>query len=72
MKDLLSKEHYYYKVHTSLMKSSTYPLSFYRQPLASIWIALYFYKKILIHPSKIFQQSQTATDKGDSHYGTAL
>ena len=26
MKDLLCKEHYYYKMHTLLMKSSTYPL----------------------------------------------
>ena len=29
MKDLLSKEHYCYKIHTLLMKSSTY-LLFYR------------------------------------------
>ena len=31
MKDLLSKEHYCVKIHTLLMKSSTYP-TFYRQP----------------------------------------
>ena len=26
MRDLLSKEHYWYKIHTLLMKSSAYPL----------------------------------------------
>ena len=31
MKDLLSKEHYYYKIYTLLMKSSVYRF-FYRQP----------------------------------------
>ena len=31
MKDLLSKEHYCYKIHTSLLESSAAP--FYRQPL---------------------------------------
>ena len=33
MKDLLSKEHYCYEIHTSLMKSSAY-LLFYRHPLS--------------------------------------
>ena len=44
MKDLLSKQHYCYKTHTSLMKTSAY-LLFYRQlnppPLlhpTSIWL----------------------------------
>ena len=33
MNNLLSKEHYCYKVHTLLMKSIAYPLPpFYRQP----------------------------------------
>ena len=32
MKDLQSKEHYFYKINTLLMKSSAY-LPFYRQPL---------------------------------------
>ena len=31
MKDLLSKEHYCYKIHTFLIKNSAYP-PFYRQP----------------------------------------
>ena len=34
MSDLLSKDHYSYKIQTLLMKSSAYP-PFYRQP--SIW-----------------------------------
>ena len=32
MEDLQSKEHYFYKINTLLMKSSAY-LPFYRQPL---------------------------------------
>ena len=32
MKDLLSKEHYCYKIHTSLSKSTGYPAC-YKQPL---------------------------------------
>ena len=31
MKDLLSKKHYYYKIHALLMKNKAY-ISFYRQP----------------------------------------
>ena len=57
MKDLLSKQHYCYKTHTSLMKTSAY-LLFYRQlnptpaphPYMAIWATPYFYKKILIPP----------------------
>ena len=30
MKDLLSKEYYWYKIHALLTKSSAYPPSFYR------------------------------------------
>ena len=42
---LMSKEHYCYKIHTSLTKSSAYAL-FIDNP--AIWIiALHFYKKIL-------------------------
>ena len=54
MKDFLSKEHYCYKIYTSLTKSSAYPLPFYRE--APIWITPYFYKNILIHSSMIFQK----------------
>ena len=63
MKDLLSKQHYCYKTHTSLMKTSAY-LLFYRQlnppppPALHLYMAIwatpylppYFYKKILIPP----------------------
>ena len=45
MKNLLTKEHYCYKIYTLLMKSSAYPLSIDN---ALIWATLHFYKKILI------------------------
>ena len=32
MKDFLSNEHYYYKIHTLLMKANAYSLSFNSQP----------------------------------------
>ena len=32
MKDFLSNEHYYYKIHTLLMKTNAYSLSFNSQP----------------------------------------
>ena len=47
MKGLLNKEPYYYKIHTSLKKSSAYP------PPPSIDIPLY-----VIPPSVIFRKSQ--------------
>ena len=55
MKDLLDEEHCCCKIYTSLMESSAPP--FYRRPF------LYgshqpFFKKILTHPSVIFQKSQ--------------
>ena len=65
MSDLLSKDHYSYKIQTLLMKSSAYP-PFYRQP--SIWTTPTpnpapstpnFYDKILIPPPMIFQKSQS-------------
>ena len=54
MKDLLSKEHYCYEIHTSLMKSSAYLFSIDTHP--PIWATLHFYKKILIPPSVIFKK----------------
>ena len=48
MKDLLSNEHYSYKIHTLLMNRSAYP--------SSIDNLIHFYKKILISTS-IFQKS---------------
>ena len=48
MKGLLNKEPYYYKIHTSLKKSSAYP-----PPPPSIDIPLY-----VIPPSMIFRKSQ--------------
>ena len=49
---LLSKKHSCYKVHTLLMKSSDNSFSF--MDILSLWITLYFYKKILIPPSVFF------------------
>ena len=65
MKDLLSKEHYCYKIHTLLMKSSAYhfssdnplPLPCMDYPYLP---KLHFYKKILKPLSMIFQKSQTS------------
>ena len=63
MKDLLSKEHCSYKIHTLLTKSSACsrpPPSIDNRP---IWTTPppppHFYKKIFIPPSMIFQKSQT-------------
>ena len=55
MKDLPSKEHYCYKIHTLLMKSNAY-LLFYKQP-TYMGYTPHFYKKILILDSMIFQKS---------------
>ena len=55
MEDLLNKEHYYYKIHRLLMKSSAYPASIDN---LAMWTTPYFYKKTLILPSMIFQKSQ--------------
>ena len=63
MKDLLSKEHYCYKIHTSLMKTSAY-LLFYRQPpLATPPLDGYmgyppFLQRILIPLWKIFHKNR--------------
>ena len=56
MKDSLSKEHYCYKIHTLLMKSSGY-LPHYIDILQThpIWIKpAHFYKKILTCPTHPF------------------
>ena len=45
MKDLLSKEHHCYTIHTFLMKSSAYPPPFYR-PSPYMNYSPHFYKKI--------------------------
>ena len=42
MKDMLSKGHYCYKIHASLMKNSTAP-----PPSPRVWITSNFYIKIL-------------------------
>ena len=53
MKDLLSKEHYYYKIDTSLIENSTTVLpSSIDNPPPFIWITPaphhHFYQKILV------------------------
>ena len=59
MKDLLSKEHYYYQIHTLSMKSIAYALPpSIDTPLPN------FCKKILIPPSIIFRKSQPPINKG--------
>ena len=60
MKDLMNKEHYYYKIHALLMKSMCLTPFFYRQPPYMDYpLSPYFYKKILHDPpSMIFQKSQ--------------
>ena len=68
MNDLLSKDHYCYKIYTLLMKSSAYPISIDNP---AVWATPYFYKKILIPTSMVFQKSQPPKTKGmgrDSHY----
>ena len=65
MKDLLSKEHYYYQIHILSMKSIAYALPpSIDTPLPN------FCKKILIPPSIIFRKSQPPINKGGggSHY----
>ena len=61
MKDLLSKKHYFNKIHTLLMKSSAY-FHFFSIDSHPLWTTLpssNFFKKILIlHSSMIFQKSQ--------------
>ena len=63
MKDLRSKEHYCYKIHILLMKTSAY-LLFDRQlmppaphPYMAIWATPYFYKRILIPPKNLFYKN---------------
>ena len=58
MKDLLSKEHYFPKIHTLLMEKSHYRLPPFNRKPRPIWITPNFYKKNLDTPSMIFQKSQ--------------
>ena len=56
MKDSLSKEHYFEKIITLLMKSSAYP-----PPSIDTHLCVFpscFYRKILMPSSMIFQKSQ--------------
>ena len=54
MKDLLSKEHHCYKIHT--LKSSAFPSSIENPP---IWTTLHFSKKILIPLQWLFKNFNT-------------
>ena len=67
MKDLLSTEHYCYKVYTLFMKTIGYDLSIDNPTIRT---SSHFYKLILISHSMIFQKSQPPIIKGDSHYVT--
>ena len=65
MKDLMSKEHYCYKIHTLLMKSSAYPpyyrqLSYIENPAHPLPI---FTMKFWSPSSMIFQKSQPPINK---------
>ena len=55
MKDLLSKEHYCYKIHTLLMKISAYPFPIDKPPLWAT--ALPLLQKILIPLQLFFKNS---------------
>ena len=60
MKNLLSKEHYCYKIYTLLMKSSAYHPPYMANP--------HFYMKILIPPYMILtQKSQPPINKAGVH-----
>ena len=63
MKDLLSKEHYYYKIHTVLMKSSSY-LLFYGQPPCMGYTPSFLQENLDPPPSLIFEKSQPPINKG--------
>ena len=60
MKDLLSKEHYCYKIHTLLLKSSAYPLS-------PIWTIPILKENLEPHLSMIFQNLKPHKNKGWVH-----
>ena len=64
MKDLLSKDHYCYKIHTLLMKSSAYSPSI-DNPLYGLPTRIY--KKILTPASMIFQKSQPPINQEGAH-----
>ena len=67
MKDLLSKEHYSYKIHTLLMESRAYR-PFYREPPYMNYPP--FLQESLDSPSMTFQKSQPPLQirRGSSHY----
>ena len=71
MKDLLTKKHYCYKVHTSLMTSSAYPPSV-DNPLYGLTPPPppHFYKKNLIPPFNDFSKIPPlrTVDKEGSQY----
>ena len=68
MEDLLSKEHYCYKIHTLLMESGAYPLPSIDTPPYMDYPP-HFHSKILINPPMIFQKSKPPINKGGwSHY----
>ena len=69
MKNLLTKKHYCYKIHTSLMTSSAHPPSV-DNPLYGLTPLPHFYKKNLIAPFYDFSKIPPlqTVDKGGSHY----
>ena len=71
MKDLLSKEHYFYVIHNLYINEKQYlPLHLHRQ--SPVWTTLpplpHFYKKILISTFCDFSKIPTPLKKGSSHY----
>lgn len=70
MKYLISKEYYYYKIHTSLVKSSVYPTTSigYPPPLP-IWFTPTFLQENLESPPyyNFFKISTPLMNKGESH-----
>ena len=65
MKDLMSKEHFSYKIYTLLMESKAY-LPFYRQPPRHWLSPTFFHNYTELPHSMIFQKSQPyyKSDKG--------
>ena len=60
MKDLLSQEHYCFKIHTLLMKSSAYPYPPTLDNTTYIYgLPSYFYEKVFIPPFYDFSKIPT-------------